>query len=262
MTNGAEQVDQVPDWQLERHLLDELPRAEAEAVRDAALREDVRARLCAIERSTEHTLRQHPPADVAASIRVRLAATTERDVRRPTRHRRLLALAVTAAAIAGVAVVAPRDSTPPEIADITRAKGGTSGLLVYRNAGGAGAERLRSGSVARHQDLVQLAYQVAGRRHGVIVSVDGAGVVTRHLPATGTSSVLLEAGAQVPLPDAYQLDDSPGYERFILVTSDQPFAVAVVIEAARAATGGLDGRLALRAGMEQSSFVLRKESVK
>jgi hypothetical protein len=32
---------------------------------------------------------------------------------------------------------------------------------------------------------VQLAYQAAGRHFGAIVSIDGRGVVTRHLPAAG-----------------------------------------------------------------------------
>ena len=254
----------VPDWLLERHRLGELPALDAGAVRDAVARDaQVRERLAALERSTEDILQRHPPRAMAASIRARVATSAQGHAVRPrSGPRPILALTLAAAAVAGVAVLAPRGTVPPETVDVTRAKGGAAGLVVYRSAAG-GPERLQPGSVARHHDVVQLAYQVAANRHGAIVSVDGAGVVTRHLPATGTSSVPLDAGAAVPLPEAYELDASPGYERFVLVTSDRPFPVEVVVAAVRAAAaGGPDGRLHLPPGMEPSSFVLRKESAR
>jgi hypothetical protein len=63
-------------------------------------------------------------------------------------------------------------------------KGLTPQVLLYRRAA-AGVERLLPGGVVREHDVLQLAYQAAGRHHGVIVSIDGRGTVTRHLPATG-----------------------------------------------------------------------------
>jgi hypothetical protein len=177
----------------------------------------------------------------------------------------MLALAVAAGVLAGLAVLAPPRTVPPEAADVTRSKGLESRLLVFRNAAATGVERLQSGSVARDHDLVQLAYHVAAPRHGVIVSVDGSGVVTRHMPAGGSESVLLAAGTPVPLPDAYELDNAPGYERFFLVTADRAFPVEAVVEAVRRARSRgreVDGRLDLPESMEQFSFVLRKESAR
>ncbi len=267
MTKGRDQEDRVPDWQLERHLLDELPPAEAATVREALARgEDVSERLSALERSTADILRQHPPATVAGAIRVRLASGPPPAADpRALGHRPLLALAVTAGVIAGLAALAPRRTVPPEAADVTRSKGLAPRLLVFRNAAATGVERLQSGSVARNHDLVQLAYHVAAPRHGCIVSVDGSGVVTRHMPAEGSESVPLETGPPVPLPEAYELDDAPGYERFFLVTADHAFSVEAVVEAVRRARSdgrGVDGRLDLPEGMEQFSFVLRKESAR
>jgi hypothetical protein len=61
----------------------------------------------------------------------------------------------------------------------------------------------------------------------------------------------------VPLPQAYELDDAPAFERFYMVTADEPFAVETVVDAIRRA--GADGRLDLPAAMDQSSVVLEKE---
>jgi hypothetical protein len=132
-------------------------------------------------------------------------------------------------------------------------------LFVYRKAP-TGAEELAAGAAARENDVVQLAY-AAGRHFGTIVSIDGRGTVTRHLPAAGTLASPLKTGAAFALPEAYRLDDAPGFERFYFVTADQPFAVDLVLTAVAHAAGA-EGRLALPAGLDQYSFALRKETVR
>jgi hypothetical protein len=135
-------------------------------------------------------------------------------------------------------------------------------LLLFRKAPAAGVERLVPGSLAHDRDLLQVVYQAAGRSHGVILSVDGRGTVTRHLPVTGMQAAPLQAGPAVPLGLAYQLDDAPGFERFYFVTADAPFAVEVVEEAVRrqpdhGLTG--EGHLYLPPALDQFTFVLRRE---
>ena len=147
---------------------------------------------------------------------------------------------------------------------MTRVKGITPFLLLYRKAA-ADVERLPPAAVARHHDVVQLAYQAGARRYGVIVSVDGRGVVTRHLPVAGASAAPLMPGSPVPLPQSYELDDAPGFERFVLVAADEPFAVEQVEAAVRrqhAALGAQanERRLDLPESMDQFSLVVRKES--
>ncbi len=129
----------------------------------------------------------------------------------------------------------------------------------------SGPEPLTSGAAAHAGDVVQIVYQAAGRHYGVIVSADGRGVVTLHLPQTGVAAAALDRGGPVALQSAYALDDSPRWERFYFVTADAPFDTASVIAAARrAAVPGSDGagapRLDLGPGLEQSVFVLKKES--
>ena len=95
----------------------------------------------------------------------------------------------------------------------------------------------------RARDVIRLGYQAAGRAFGVIVSMDGRGTVTQHLPATGTAAVALRPGGQVLLDAAYELDNAPRWERFCLVTSERPFDLGVVLDAARLAARGDEARL-------------------
>jgi len=64
----------------------------------------------------------------------------------------------------------------------------------------------------------------------------------------------------VPLTEAYELDDAPGFERFYLVAADETFAVETVVDAVRRA--GTDGQLDLPASMEQDSLAIEKERVR
>jgi hypothetical protein len=64
----------------------------------------------------------------------------------------------------------------------------------------------------------------------------------------------------VSLASAFELDDAPAFERFFFVTSPEPFAVAVVTEAAaRLGPSGAGGRLELPPSLEQSTLLLRKD---
>ena len=113
---------------------------------------------------------------------------------------------------------------------------------------------------ARANDLLQLSYRVARADFGLIFSIDGRGTVTRHFP-DGDEAAQLEAGALIPLPRSYELDDAPRFERFFLVTGAKPFDSAAVVEAARslAASGSAEqGALSLPAGLAQKALTLRK----
>jgi hypothetical protein len=259
-------MSEVRDWQLERYLLGELPDAELQAVR-AALERDagLRERLAALERSNEELLARHPPRVVAPAISGRAAGPAPRPRSAP---RLAFAAALGMAALAvGLSVTAPwreerlADPILETAGDTTRIKGGPPRLVLYRR-GTAGSELLASGATARQRDVVQIGYQAAGRRYGVIVSIDGRGAVTRHLPVAGPSAAELAAGSVV-LPQAYELDDAPRFERFHFIAADQPFEVETVLQALRASPGAsppaADGRLDLPAGWDQSSLLLKKE---
>jgi hypothetical protein len=254
----------VGDWQLERYRLAELPASEQEAVRAAiAVDEGLRERLAALDQSDREILARNPPAAMAAAIWARTVGR-EALVARPKvlagALASALAVSLVLATASAVLVLGRRGR---DAADVTRVKGLSPRLYVFRKGPASAAEPLVSGAVAREHDVVQLAYQAAGRRFGAIVSIDGRQVVTRHLPATGAAAATLAVGPPVALAEAYRLDDAPGFERFYLVTADVPFAVDDVVAAVRRgavpgnSTAG--GRLDLPPSLDQFVFVLEKE---
>jgi hypothetical protein len=257
----------VPNWQLERFRLRELPARDmatlaAAIAADDALRQRL-DRLAADDRTILEDLR---PAVMAAAIRSRAGENPAAPARRLPFWLPALASAAVVLVAVGVALLGPgRGPTTPERSRLepTRIKGLRPEILLFRKTT-SGAEPLTRTSVAHAGDVVQLAYQAAGRRYGVIVSLDSRGTVTPHLPRSGSRATELVPGANVPLPAAYELDDAPRWETFYLVAASQPFDLDLVVSAARAvasapAGAGNPAHLALPAGFEQSAFLLRKD---
>jgi hypothetical protein len=256
----------ITDRQLERYRLGELPADEHVHV-TRALAEDARARerLESLHADDARILAEHPPRAVATAIRSRLDRAVEAGAPRPrlSLARTFVPLLSAAAVVVGISALLPA-RPEPTTGPPTRLKGLEPRLMVFRKAA-TGAEPLSPAATARADEVVQIAYQAAGRRYGVVVSIDGRGRVTRHLPLAGDLAAVLETGAPVPLPEAYRLDDAPGFERFFLVTADAPFSVELVVRAAQRLYGGdadpvhTGTRLELPAGLAQSRFELRKE---
>jgi hypothetical protein len=227
---------------------------------------DSRRRLEGIEADDRATLEEIPPRAFAISVRERAA----RQPSRPPFARSWFpalaaasAVAVAALALWGRSPDSTSDTRPKagaERADTTRIKGLRPQVLLFRKAQD-GVEALSSGSRVRRGDVVQLAYQAAGRSYGAIFSVDGRGVVTQHLPAEGSRAVPLAAAGQA-LASAYQLDDAPRFEVFYLVTAAATFEIPPLLDAARGIAATDPARLSplrLPAGLEATQFVLRKE---
>ncbi len=105
-------------------------------------------------------------------------------------------------------------------------------LLVYRKIQER-VETLSDGEKARAGDLLQLAYVSAEDSYGMILSIDGRGAVTLHLPESEGDSTKLELSKQSLLPSAFELDDAPEFERFFFLTSDSPFDVGGVLQEAQ-----------------------------
>ena len=115
---------------------------------------------------------------------------------------------------------------------------------------------------ARPGDLLQLGYVSAGEGYGVVVSIDGRGEITRHLPAEGARAAALTPGREILLPESYRLDDAPAFERFVLVTSPRAFSVSAVLDAARAVAArgeARDAPLPLPPGLAEASTLVVKE---
>lgn len=246
----SERTNQISAYTLERFLLGELPQEELESVqRQVEADPDLRTRLAALEQANRELLEQFPPAWMGRRIRLKAAGPA---VVRERRWRAVGLWAVPVALAMLAVVVAPGLFGP----DQDRIKGLEPHLQLFRKAA-AESERLADGSLAREGDFVQIQYLAAGEGYGVIVSVDGRGTFTQHLPAGGNHAVELAQDGAVPLAFSYELDDAPRWERFFLVTADIPFDIAVVRKAVFRAMDS--GMLDLPPGFKQDVFTLKKE---
>jgi hypothetical protein len=258
--------NKTPEWLLERLALGELDAAAAADVRRrlAAEGRDPDAELAALAVSNRSILAEHPPARVAAAVRARAAA------RRPARGWLPLASLALAGVAAVVLVARPatheattgghevglEDTTP-------KGRGPLTALHVYRH-GNDGDAKLADGARAATGDLLQLTYQAGERDNfGALLSIDGRGQVTVHLPEAGAeTSPRLSAKGEVKLPSAYELDDAPAFERFFFVASETPFPMSTVLDAARALAArpaaARTGLLPLPASLKQDALTLEK----
>jgi hypothetical protein len=252
MSAKDDRSGKVPEWMVERLAAGGLTPARARDVEHRLAAEPGgQARVAAIAESNAEILSAHPPAAMAEAIRQRAQAAARREAAaRPRRTPWLLGVpALALGAVAVVLVVRPASQPPGEAGDYEGIKGPPS-LHVYRKAGKT-VERLGDGAAARAGDELQLAYNAKGKRFGALLSLDGAGRITFHLPETGGKAEALPKGV-VTLPHAYQLDAAPAFERFVFVVGDKPFDVGALPDFVRGATPP-------PAGTETFSFTVRKE---
>lgn len=210
-----------------------------------------------------------PPEQLVRTVRTRLdAELAAKDRAVGLRRRYALASVVAAACALFVFLRSPAfDGIGATTAERTgsdvgeRAKGVGLELRVFRQRGN-GIERLAAGAqVAEHQ-VLQLGYARGGFTHAVLVSIDGRGSVTLHTPREPGDSTALPTRHEHLLSDAYELDDAPGFERFVLVAADRPLSVPQVLDAARALatdrTRAETAELDLPMPNEQRAVLLRK----
>ena len=249
----------IPDVTLERYRLGELDADEL--ARIARLSEEdysLKRRLNDLARSDLEIEGEYAGDLLAQQVRSRRSRVPEvREVSWATR----LGWAVPALLILTMIVLAHRYDVL-SIAEGDRAKGTEAALVVYRN-GAAGAELLRDNDVVRASDIIRVGYRVSEPQYGLILSIDGRGTITRHLPADGDAAVALRAGTPVLLDSAFELDDAPLIERFFLITAPSPFDAAPVLDALRRASAARANEfpnLALRSPFNVVTFSLRKDS--
>ena len=226
----------VPDWLVERLAAGELPEGQARDLRAALRVAGDEGRLTALATSNSEILTTLPAAQVLSEIERRAGEGSRHAAARRVRPFLTLSLAATCAA--GLAVFLTLHdhkgavpSRPVETgAESIGVKGLKPSLRIHRKTK-AGSELLRSGAPVRKGDILQLGYVAAGKRFGVIASIDARGTVTLHLPEFPGPAAALDRDGERALPHAYELDDSPGFERFIFVTSDASFATDDVAQA-------------------------------
>ena len=161
-----------------------------------------RERIAALERSNAEILDQRPPRVVAAAIRERLSARSAGSGRARGRFRspsprwRLRRLPWLRSPRTS-SISQPADETP----DVTRVEGRLAPPLDAVSQGGRSGRRAAADRAAGHAPGTSSRSRTRPRaqRYGVIVSIDGRGDVTAHLPKAGGQAVALSPGAPVPL---------------------------------------------------------------
>ncbi|MEL6547979.1 MAG: ActD-like protein, partial [Myxococcota bacterium] len=220
--------------------------------------------LSALKRSNEDILERYPPSMMAPAIQRRLNRCTKSQCE-PIRWWQHLAIGVPVAAAAALLMVVMPMEHGEHSADGTERLKGSTQLVVQRARADKSLEPLVDGSAARAGDRIQLGYRLPQTSdesvYGVVLSLDGAGSVTAHLPSEGVAPKL-QTHKLVALPHSYVLDDAPRFERFFLITSRRPFKLEPILQAARELGkrgGGTGSTLSLESGVSQTSVLIVKE---
>ncbi|HEX2659304.1 MAG TPA: hypothetical protein VHU40_13565 [Polyangia bacterium] len=229
----------VSDYLVERLVAGDLPAERAAQVQARLAAEPGgQARVAQVRASNEEILKAHPPVEMAEQIRRRAARQREA----APAPRRWLSLGVPLALAGALALVlVARGALVPghagaEADDSGDRIKGAPGLRVYRKTTAGRVERLQDGALTQSGDQLQLSYIAGGRRFGAVLSVDGAGQVTFHLPAAAGPAVRLNARGETTLASSYELDAAPGFETFLFVASDEPFDASALADVARGST--------------------------
>lgn len=261
----AETQPTMSDVRLERYRLGELPPDELEAIA-ARLADDpaLRQRLSGLDQSDREISTALPAAQMAAAIRRRsdesATALPPPTARRPRAW--LVPVGVVATCVCVAAVAATLVPWRPA-GDETTVKGSGDASLVLHRKVTEGSEELSRGTVARRGDQIRIGYRASGRSYGAILSIDGRGTLTQHLPRTGDRSAALQPAGTVFLDFGYELDDAPRWEAFYFVTAEAPFDLEPARRAVREATASRTGRpgaLRLPGGLSAVQFLLNKDS--
>ncbi len=218
---------------LERYVLGELSEEKMAEIETMENRDSLlRGRIEKLRNENREFIEKYPPETFVADLNIE---SKETKTEKKTGSRYLMRFAVPVFAVALLVVLMPWEMFQknrsgnimnPLTGDITRTKGNVSApamnsqaLIVYRKTS-SGTEELQSGDFAGEGDRLQIAYQAGGSSHGIIVSVDGNGVLTHHYPSELSGVMVLKKGRRTLLASSYELDDAPDFERFFFITSD------------------------------------------
>lgn len=218
---SQDEEDTVSDWMLERYLLRELPPAQLQWLDGLVQgRTSVADRVAALRRDNAEILARYPPRAVAATVALRRRAVPR------TWQLGAVGLAVAAAV---VLLALPQD-------DGTRTKGLGAHLGIHRRTD-RGSERLVDGALVEVGDRLQVVFSKGDADHAAVFSLDGAGTVTRHWPTHDDTRV---TATTVALGTAFELDDAPAFERFVLVSAEVPIDLRLVEHDLRRVAEGPD----------------------
>lgn len=218
-------------------------------------------RIAEIHRSNQAILNEYPPAQLAASIRLRHQNSQYR-FKRIWYLLPVSAVAAAAAMFFMMQVPPGAKTLPPNQGTSAAPYEGIKGspqLLIHKQTTN-GATPLKTGDTAAAGDVLQIKFNTSTAQSLVICSIDGRGTVTLHYPIRkDASTAVLAKGAQT-LPFGYELDDAPNFERFFMVWSETRTNVktAEILTAVKALKNARSDSLQLRAPFKYKDITVNK----
>jgi len=258
----------IPDIILERYLLNELPEKRYNEI-SKALEADIvlQERIAAIKESNKKILKDYPVEYISEVLKFKLNSSSVNKAPKKSFFKRIQVPVLSFGAVAILLVfmmpfmenyIEDRNS----ISEITRLKGVGAKIFIYKNNTN-GAELLKRNSLVSESDIVGVTFFIDKTAYGIIVSIDGRGVVTKHFPNHGDRSPRLIAGKNFKVGHSYELDDAPEYEKFFLIYSVNEFEIDDLLKkikkAATNKTKVLNDNLGIDKSKALVSFTLRKK---
>ena len=268
----------INQWALERYILDELPSEKIMEIKNR-LHEDsnLKKEIEKLKKSNQNILNQYSSDIIIPKILSRYEKENSRSENkkgiRPILFKRLLyASPVLASALVLLFIILHYrgnigSSRQNIFTEDTRIKGmssiglTTTHLMIHRRNNDI-IELLENGDKAKAGNLLQIAYVATRESYGVILSIDGNGMVTLHYPDSKNEATVLEQNRKVLIGNAYELDDAPEFERFFFITSKSEINVDEILERAETLAKKLEKAkreyLELPESFNQSSILLVK----
>ncbi len=237
----------IPQWKLERYALGELPPNELVAIKSQIANDpEAQRQLQQIDSSNREFLQQNDPHAAAKRLMALSKARAQEESASPS----WIWKPVTAFAVLAIAVFLGTNMMKPqnpveqgmEMAMVSthddgiRTKGLQNRIELWQKTGDSIAMIL-DGAKVNAGDLLQIRTQVDKKCFAAVVSLDGRGNWTKHLPENGSQASAMEPGKSGFLPFSYQLDDAPRYEVFWLITSDSAFSVDSLMKSLEVLSG-------------------------
>lgn len=242
----------VSDFKMEQYLIGALPENEMQELRDREASDEIfAARVAALKEQNEKILAENPFEKLSVELdRADLVngSLTDAGNRAGSMTFKFGVMKIAAAVIVALGIfsaviiggrdeIVQMDAAQQAGSDVamaagsvengsygeTRIKGMQARMEIWKKTA-EGVAQMEEKGLASEGDELQLRYVVPEKCFGMLISMDGNGVVTVHM-GQGAQAIAVEPGKMNTLPFAYKLDDAPHFEKFFLLTSKNEFSV-------------------------------------
>ncbi len=212
MENLSKGRAKIPDLLLEQWRLNEIPDSKKSQLEDEFSRQRIDhdlAQLEAEEKAFWNKILAEKPRFMQGDVAILTAPKQPIPCVPGLSHKNFL-YPITVAACAMLILFAALQTKKANTLDDIQLKGDARPLLIYEKVS-IGQKLLHDGDRLSRGSTIQLAYKAENYSHGIIISLDGRGVISWHFPGEATGDQKLDKGSQKLLANLKSLQqDSPG----------------------------------------------------